>query len=95
MLITREELVASTAIDLYQAVQMLRPDWLRGRGATSLSGGVPEVLVYLDGQRMGGRGVLAQFPVTSVKELRFHSATDATQRWGTGHGGGVIELLTR
>ena len=74
---------------------MLRPDWLRGRGPTSLSGGVPEVLVYVDGQRMGGRAILTQYPVNSVREIRFHNATDATQRWGTGHAGGVIELIIR
>jgi hypothetical protein len=74
---------------------MLRPDWLRGRGVTSVSGAIPEVLIYLDGQRIGGRSTLAQFPVIGIKELRFVSATDATQRWGTGHGAGVIEVVTR
>lgn len=95
VLITREELVQSSARDAFQAVQTLRPDWLRGRGATSITGGVPQVVVYVDGQRVGTRNVLAQFAVISIKELRYHSATDATQRWGTGHGGGVIEVITR
>lgn len=94
-LITKEELDRTNARDALQAVEVLRPDWLRGRGATSLLGAQPEVVVYLDGQRLGPRQMLAQITVIGIKELRFHGATDATQRWGTGHGGGVIEVVSR
>lgn len=95
VLITSEEIAASTARDAYEAVQVLRPDWLHGRGATSFSGGVPELQVYLDGQRIGTRQILSQFAVAAIREIRFHSASDATQRWGTGHSGGVIEIISR
>ena len=95
VLITREELASSSARDAFQAVQVLRPDWLRGRGAVTIQGSAPDLLVYLDGQRIGGRNTLAQFPVIGIKEMRFYGATDATQRWGTGHAGGVIEVVTR
>ena len=73
----------------------MRPDWLRGRGATSLQGGVPEIRVYLDGQRVGTRDVLAQFATVNIKELRYFGSTEATQKWGTDHSGGVIEIITR
>jgi hypothetical protein len=29
-----------------------------------------------------------------VKEIRYISASDATTRWGTGHSGGVILVVT-
>lgn len=95
VLITQQELRESSSRDAYQAVQMLRPDWLRGRGSTTLLGTPPEVVVYLDGQRLGNKNTLSQLPTQGIKELRFFGATDATQRWGTGHGAGVIEVVTR
>lgn len=94
-LITREELLATNAPDAYQAVERLHPDWLRGRGLTSLTGTAPKVLVYLDGQRLGDVAMLTRFTLNGIKEIRFHNASDATQRWGTGHSAGVIEVLTQ
>ena len=94
-LITRDELGKSTARDALTAVRSLRPDWLRGRGATSLQAGVPEVVVYMDGQRVGTADVLSQFATVHIKEMKYFGATEATQRWGTDHSGGVIEIVTR
>jgi hypothetical protein len=93
--ITRDELAKSSARDALTAVRSLRPDWLRGRGATSLQGGVPEVVVYLDGQRVGTADVLGQFATVHIKEMKYFGATEATQKWGTDHSGGVIEIVTR
>jgi hypothetical protein len=94
-LITRDELLATNAPDAYQAVERLHPDWLRGRGLTSLTGPAPKVLVYLDGQRLGEVAMLTRFTLNGIKEIRFHNASDATQRWGTGHSAGVIEVVTQ
>ena len=74
---------------------MLRPDWLTGRGVTTLRGEVPELLIYLDGQRMGSRQMLSRIAIGMISEIRYYSASDATQRWGTGHSGGVIEIVSR
>ena len=95
VLISREELAATTALDALEAVRMLRPDWLTGRGVTTMRGEVPQLLVYLDGQRMGSRQILSQFAIGMIGEIRYYSAPDATQRWGTGHAGGVIEVVSR
>jgi hypothetical protein len=94
-LITREELLATDATDAYQAVERLHPDWLRGRGLTSFTGPPPKVLVYLDGQHLGDVGILTRLTLNGIREIRFHNASDATQRWGTGHSAGVIEVLTQ
>ena len=94
-LITREELLATNAPDAYQAVERLHRDWLRGRGLTSLTGTPPKVVVYLDGQRLGEVSMLTRFTLNGIKEIRFHNASDATQRWGTGHSAGVIEVVTQ
>ena len=95
-LITEEELARSAARNGLQAVQMLRPDWLRGRGATSIRETAPtQVVVYVNEQRLGGPEQLEGFAITSIKSLRFMNASEATNRWGTGHGGGVIAVTTR
>lgn len=91
--ITREELTESAAADAYQAVQRLRPIWLH-RTAASL-GAPSDVLIYVDGQRFGASTALSRISINSIKEIRFHSPSDATQRWGTDHSGGVIEVITR
>lgn len=94
-LITREELLATNAPDAYQAVERLHPDWLRGRGLTSLTGTPPKVVVYLDGQHLGELSMLARLTLNGIKEIRFYNASDATQKWGTGHSAGVIEVVTQ
>lgn len=94
--ITQEEIKSSSARDAYHAVQLLRPDWLRSRGAVSMRETAPAaVVVYVDGQRYGGASSLEQFRMGSFKEMRYYSGSEATSRWGTGHAGGVIYLYTR
>jgi hypothetical protein len=52
-------------------------------------------LVYVNGVRYGEPQTLRNLRVQEVEEIRFISATDATTRWGTGHTGGVIEVMLR
>lgn len=95
-MLSQEEIKESSARDAYHAVQLLRPDWLRSRGAVSMRDPTPaQVVVYVDGQRYGGATSLEQFRMGSFKELRYYSGSEATSRWGTGHAGGVIYLTTR
>lgn len=88
--ITAEEIQtvdASTAMDL---VRRLRPSWLQFRGARV---GYP--VVYLDGGRLGELSMLAQIQTEGVAEIRYLSASDATQRFGTGHSAGVILVTSK
>lgn len=94
--ITEQELSESTARNALQAVETLRPDWLRGRGAASLREVTPAaVMVYLENQRLGGIETLEQFSIHSIKGMRYYSASEATNRWGTGHGSGAIAVTTK
>ena len=94
--LTEADMMKSSARDALQMIQTLRPDWLRSRGsAASISGGVSEVVVYLNGQRFGGPEALSQFQPTSLKEARYISASEATNRFGTGHNSGAILLRTK
>ena len=94
--ITRDELVTQDLTSAYEAVQRLRPQWLRGRGATSIRNPEPTLpVVYVAGVRQGGPESLRVVRITETDELRFISASDATTRWGTGHMGGAIEVILR
>jgi len=88
-LITFEELTdigdVGTAFD---AIQRLRPNWLTGRGGSG-----PRV--FVNGVDMGSTGVLRNYRMTALREVRFTSPSDATIRYGTNSGGGVIDLITR
>ena len=87
--LTAEELAAlDGTADAYDAVRRLRGTWLTGRGNTP-----PRV--FVDGVNLGGPDVLRNYRIDSVREIRFIPSSDATLRFGTGFGGGAIEVYTR
>jgi len=95
--ITAEELATIDVQNALQAIQRLRPNFLQNRGgaSSSITQGPQDVVVYVDQTRMGGPSTLAQIPITDVKEIQHLSGTDATQRYGTGHGSGVIIVIRK
>ena len=94
--ITAAELARVAQYDLYAAINQLRPAFLATRGSSSLGvGSVAEVIqVYVDGVRRGDVQALRQINAVDVKEVRHLSATEATQRYGTGNTMGAI-VVTR
>ncbi len=94
--LTAEILSETQESDLYQAVQRLRPQWLRARGAARISGGNLTVSVYVNDVRRGQVGFLRTIQLEAVQRVQFLTGTEATTRWGTGVAGGVILVtLTR
>ena len=95
--ITGPEARETSANDAYEVVQLLRPAWLRSRAAPSLTN--PEATyarIYVDNVPMaGGTRDLRNIAAGDIREIRYISPTDATTRFGTGHSGGVIMVLTR
>ena len=108
-LITQEELDPLAAITVYQAVQRLRPAWLRTRSAGVRGEGGREqrasvqvaeagshtTQVFVDGMPRGDLDILRQLDVRDFREIRYLSASDATTRYGTGYQGGIIEVFTK
>ena len=95
----------------YEAVQKLRPAMLRPRqiasangqggmakdapavtGTGTLSG---QVVVYSDGTRLGDVEQLRAINASSIASVRYYSASEAQTKWGSGHPGGVIEVITK
>lgn len=94
--LTFEEINELNVATAYEAIQRLRPEYLRSRGATSVRNPAPDyAVVYIDGMRAGGLATLQQIRAIDVQEIRYLSATEATTPYGTGHVGGVIEVTTR
>lgn len=94
-LITRAQLEESTATNVYDLVMRARPEVLRTRGTTSVRNSREIAVVYVDGVRRGSPEILKQLRLSEVEEIRFVNGPDATTRYGTGHGGGAIEIKTR
>ena len=88
-LITEADIRATSYQNALDIVQNLRPAMLRPR-----PGGGP-VMLYLDDVKMMDLNGLSTVPAGRIKEIRYISAQDATTRWGTGHGSGVILVTTK
>jgi hypothetical protein len=93
-LITNEQLVAGHYRNVYEAIESLRPAWLRRRGPDSFRA-PSEVVVYLDNVRFGGVEELRGIDVNTIGYIRHYGAAEASNRWGLDHGAGAISLSTR
>ena len=91
-IISEAEINASAYQNALEAVQGLRPTMLRPRGTSSSQ---YQVVAYMDDVKLIDLNGLATIPTERVKEIRYINARDATTRWGTGHGSGVILVLTK
>lgn len=109
-IISQEEVDAASASNVFELVQRLHPEWLRERGTqsfsegdkvqgdvqgTSVTPGLPTILVYQDNARMGGVEALRTIPIADVGTVQFLNAAQATYRFGIGHAHGVILITTR
>lgn len=94
-LLTGREIATTPAVDAYDAVQRLRPNFLRSRSTASTSNAYP--VVYVDGLRKGGLEYLRVIRAAEVAEIRYLSAIDATTRYGMNVEAGVLDvkLITR
>jgi hypothetical protein len=85
--ITAQEIAAASGSSAYDVVRQLRPAWFVTRGGN-------EPVAYVDGVRYGTLDDLRNVAVDTIREIRWIDSRDATTRYGTGHQGGVIEVIT-
>lgn len=88
--LTVEELESSPWPTLFEAIGALRGSWLRTRGPSN-SG----VIVYLDGNRLGGVETLRTITTSVVTSAHFLTAPEAQARFGINHPDGAIVVVTR
>lgn len=86
--IVQAELEALPQMNALLAIERLRAQWLRSR-----SGDPPQL--YVDGARRGNVNDLQSMLSTEVATMEYLSASDATNRFGTGHAGGAILVTSR
>jgi hypothetical protein len=86
-----------TSGNLLQAIQRLRPRFLMTRGAVSgVNASAGSVHVSVDGGPLLTTDALNRLQPSQVREVRYLSAADAAQRFGTAAGsGGVIVVRSR
>ncbi|MDQ6690929.1 MAG: hypothetical protein M3Z18_10505 [Gemmatimonadota bacterium] len=93
--ITKDEILVSHVFNAYEAVNMLRPNFLRSHGPTSISGGdsgYPKV--YLNHILYGNVESLRGLDVSSIREIRYYNGAEASSRFGLNNVSGAIEVIT-
>lgn len=94
--ITRAEIDQATwATNAFDLVQRLRPNFLKISGPTNWSGAAQTAVVRLNDQEYGDFGALRQIQPSTVQEIRYYSASEATAKWGTRSGRPVIAVTTK
>lgn len=88
-MLSAEDIAGTGAANVYDAIQRLRPQWLTS-ARIRRGGSGDELQVYLDATRYGSLTTLRSLSIGGVQEVRYFSAAEATNRWGTGHTGGAI-----
>ena len=96
--ITETEIAASRAENAYDAIKLLRGNFLSYRGKTTLSrdstsSSLPTV--YLDDQAFGPILTLKSIPAGQISVIRLYRSWEATTKFGAGNMGGVIAVETR
>ena len=110
-LITADEISRISVQNAYEAIQKLRPAMLRQRQMASANGqggmakdaptvtgtsvGAGNVVIYMDGTRLGDVEQLRQISSATIASIRSYSASEAQTKWGSGHPGGAIEVITK
>lgn len=76
--ITAAELAESNTSNLYEAIERLRPQWLRPRGGTNFGGGGTDLYVYQGNTQLGTAEALRAMNLEFAEEIRFLDSTQAS-----------------
>jgi hypothetical protein len=92
-LLTREQFANKGYNSPYDVIAALRSNWLATRGPDSFQS-PSQVIVYLDGARLGGVDALRSIDIRPVTYIQYFDGVTAAARWGLDHGAGVIFVST-
>ena len=94
--VSGEDLAATNSQMVYDALQLLKPEWMTGRGPISLTDAAEaRPNVYMNGTRVGDLDYLREVYVSDVAEVRYWPSGEAGARFGMGNPRGVIEIIVR
>ena len=82
------------SLTLFDAIQRLRPNWLRQRGATSIAGGGNTLPAVMINESPSSFDALRSMRPSDVTGISYMSGADATTLYGTGYVNGLIKVKT-
>ena len=94
--ITQEQIDSTSAANVYDLIARLHADFLKDRGKTSIKTNQRDrAVVFLNDQEYGIPETLRNLQPDRFMEIRYFSGTDASSKFGSQYGGGVIQLISR
>lgn len=97
MTITQEQILPLHATNAYDIVAATHANFLHSRGRESQNPNVPPipVHVYIDDTFYGDVTSLREIGVEQIEEIRLYQSYEAQYKFGSGHMGGVIQVITK
>jgi hypothetical protein len=97
MVITQEQIEPLHASNAYDIVAATHANFLHSRGRESRDPNVPPipVHVYIDDTFYGDVTSLREIGVEQIEEIRLYQSYEAQYKFGSGHMGGVIQVITK
>ena len=97
MIVDEDQIEALQASNAYEIVAMTHGNFLHSRGRESMNPAVPviPVHVFVDDTYYGDVNTLRNIGVAEVMEIRFYQSYEAEYKFGSGHLGGVIQVITK
>jgi hypothetical protein len=90
-LVTAREMEQMGSANVYQALERLRPEFIRrNRGRQSINLQAARTVVYIDNARFEELDALRTIPSSAVESIRFLDGRDAVTRFGNGHEAGAL-----
>jgi len=94
--ITKDQIDSTSATNVYDLIARLHADFLKDRGKTSIKTNQRDrAVVFLNDQEYGIPETLRNLQPDRFMEIRYFSGTDASSKFGSQYGGGVIQLISR
>lgn len=95
--ISEDEIDAMRATSAYDVVARTHSEYLHSRGRQSMDSRMPAIPahVYVDDTYYGEIDTLKAIPASQLAEVRFYQGYEAQYKFGSGHMGGVVQLITK
>jgi len=92
-----DEIEAMHAATAHDVVSRIHGEYLHSRGRQSMDSRIPEIPahVFVDDTYYGDINTLRTVPASQLSEVRFYQAYEAQYKFGSGHMGGVVQLITK
>ena len=98
MVVDEDQIALLRVASAYDIVQQTHANYLHSRGRESLNPSVPAIPVHVfvdDTYYSDDVNSLREISSGVVSEIRFYQSYDAQYKFGSGHMGGVIQVITK